>query len=168
MQEQTLTFSHNGCNYPPYVAQEDEKLLSLHNAAEKAFREAFKELNLPLEDFYIDFHLLNNALIRTDQRTLHYLMYHDGMRMNELKQIAVFSYWVLRFKPINRIAGGPTNINEKVVLSWISKSIKLFRSKNKKPARNFGSRMEKDLLYAFTYRDISYDYMTILVESLAE
>jgi len=161
-----VKFKHNGEEYPPYVPPSEEKLLRLCGLAEKAFAYAINELGLTIKDYYLDFNVLYSALIRTDQRVLHYLMYHNGMKMNELKQIAVFSYWILRFKPINRMAGGLVNLNEQIVISWIFKSVKLYRAKKNIPAGVFSDKLKSDLLYALTYRDISYDYMTMLIEGL--
>ncbi|MCL2577481.1 MAG: hypothetical protein FWE27_05460 [Defluviitaleaceae bacterium] len=162
------SFKHNGFDYSHYAQLPEDKLLKYVDRADWAFKLAFDELGIDINKYYIDFHSTIEALKRTDQRKLHYLMYHNSMEMNELKRIAVFSYWVLRFKPINRIVGGPPDINEKVVLSWIFSSIKKFRKETSIPHRVLSPRVRKDLLYALTYRDISYDYMTILVESLAE
>lgn len=161
------TYEHNGRHYPPYVPPSDEKLLRLHAKAENAFVCAFKELGLNPTEYYVDFHLLNNAFIRTDQRELHYLMYHRGMKMNELKRIAVFSYWVLRLKPVHRLAGGPININEQIIVDWLLKSANLYRSKKGMPPVEFSNKLKKDLIYAATYRGISYDYMTMLIDGLA-
>ena len=161
-------YRFNGFEYPPYMPPSAERLLEIHGIAEKAFHAAFDDLGLVISDYYIDFHLLNNALVRTDQRRLHYLMYHRGTRMNELKRIAVLSYWVLRFKPINRKAGGCVDINERVVLNWIFKSINNARAKTKRGKSGVSDRFKRDLLYSLTYRDISYDHMTTLIEALAE
>ncbi|MCL1882645.1 MAG: hypothetical protein FWF81_02695 [Defluviitaleaceae bacterium] len=95
-------------------------------------------------------------------------MYHNGTKINELKRIAVFCYWVLRLKPITRIAGGPSNINEQVVLQIIIGSIKNYRLKMNLKSDKFSAKLKNDMLYSLTYRDISYDYMTLLIEGLAE
>ena len=161
-------FRHNDCDYPAYKPPDDSYLLKNLNLVIDSFSMGFQELGLDKNEYYVDALLVTVALIRTDQRKLHYLMYHNGMEMNELKWIAVLSYWMLRFKPINRIAGGPIDINEQVILCWVFRAIRNYRQKSSKPVVNVSERLKRDLLYAFTYRDISYDYMTILVESLAE
>ena len=89
------------------------------------------------------------------------------MKMNELKQIAVFSYWVLRLKPVQRICGGPVNINEVLVMNWLFKAINLYRIKVNRTRTVFTDKLKNDLLYTVTYRDLSYDNMTMLIEGLA-
>ena len=93
-------------------------------------------------------------------------MYHKGMKMNELKRIAVFSYWMVRFKPVHRISGGPIDVNEQVVVSWFFKAVRNYQAKKGLPVVSFNEKLKKDLLYAITYRDISYDYMTMMIEGL--
>lgn len=159
-------YKHNGIKYPPYVPPSDAALLEMHTKAEKVFEYAFKELGWNLSEYYIDFHRLNDAFIRTDQRVLHYLMYHNGMKMNELKRIAVFSYWMVRFKPVHRVSGGPIDVNEQVVVSWFFKAVRNYQTKKGLSVVNFSEKLKKDLLYAITYRDISYDYMTMMIEGL--
>lgn len=161
-------YMHGTLWYPVYVPPSDDVLYPRLEKAKKALSCAFTELGLDINDpnVYIDFDVIHNALIRTDQRMLHYRMYHDGMVMSELKRIAVFSYWVLRMKPINRLEdGSPRNINEKVVLSWIVKAIGKYRRKRGLPDV-FCAGLLNDLTYNFAYRDISCDYMTMLIEVL--
>ena len=167
MSESTAPYEHNGEYYPAYTPPSDEQLLSMCARAEQAFLRTFNEIGLISKDYYIDFNVFNEALIRTDQRKLHYMMYHSGMIMNELKRIAVLSYWIIRLKPIHRIAGGPIDVNEQVVIDWIFKSVATYRKRMNLPKPEFGEKLKADLLYALTYRDISYDYMTLLVEGLA-
>ncbi|MCL2187359.1 MAG: hypothetical protein FWC16_00975 [Defluviitaleaceae bacterium] len=130
-------FEFNGALYSYYVQEPEEKLLERHAFAERMVGKAFRELGININDYHVDGALLNTAIIRINQRKLHYLMYHNGMKINELKQIAVFSYWVLRLKPIHRIAGGRENINEQVVMNWLFKANKLTSKKTKQAQNNF-------------------------------
>ena len=159
-------YEHNGETYPPYVKPPKAQLIKQSGKAFELCVDILKELKLNPAEFYVDDVLLAEALIRTDQRVLHYLMYHKGMRMNEAKRLAVFAYWLLRFKPIHRQAGGSTDINEKLVTHLIFKSVDIYRTKKGLPMAKLSPKLKNDFLYTATYREISYDYMTMFIEGL--
>jgi len=161
------TYSHNGRDYPPYVCPSNEEILRRFKLIEKYLIEACQSLGLNLHDYDVDFHLIRKVILRTDQRKLHYLMYHNNMRMNELKYGAVMVFWILRFKPIQRPTGGRININELIARELILRVVKNFRHLSNIPRKEFTDRVKHELLYFITNRDISYDNMTMLVESLA-
>jgi len=127
---------HNDVLYPSYAEMSDEKHIERLMLAKSMFEKSFQEIKLDITKHYIEFHLVSDAIARTDQRKLHYLMYHDGMMMNELKQIAVFSFWILRLKPIHRLAGGPIDVNEQVVLNWFFRAVISYRNKKGIPQKS--------------------------------
>jgi len=161
-------FDFNGRMYPPYVEPEKAIKFKTLKTTAAMLIETFNKLGLNVADYYIDFNGIENAVVRTDQRKLHYLMYHDGMEMDEIKQAAVFAYWMLRLRPIQHITGGINDINERVVLSFLFTVVNNYRKIKGMPKKTFSDKLKKDMLYAVTYREISYDYMTLLVQSLTE
>jgi hypothetical protein len=162
--------AHHGRAYYEYEPPPEKWVFDEFEKAEKIFGYIFKKLGLVITDYYIDDRTLYEVLKRADQSVLHYRIFHNGTEINELKRAAIFSYWVVRLKPVNRIEKGLFNINERIVLELFFSAINAHRRKTGKPLVIIDERLKSlknDLEYTFTYRDISYDFMTMLIESIA-
>jgi hypothetical protein len=159
---------HRGITYPTFRNPTEDELLGEYNKLENNFI-AFLDTNgWSRKDFHIDPVHVFSALIHLDKRVLHYKMYHNKMVIDEVKRVAVLSYWLLKFKPIQRISGGPNNINERFVMYLIFEIIRIYRGERKLPEKSFTPALKRDLAYAITNRDISYDCMTMIISSLTE
>jgi len=119
---------------------------------------------------------LIEVIVRVDKREAYFHFFHNRMEINERKQIALFAFWILKFKPFRitdiRYQDKINNVNEEfatyLIYTMLYRAEKLDvtfdwdtdrRSSNLK---NFTRKLE----YAFRYRDISMDAMLLLVESI--
>ncbi len=162
---------HNGLAY--YVYKEPGKY-ELNKALvdyELLLAKWLKRIGLDPNDCHIDITSMVEALVRMDQRELHYKMYHNLMSWNELKQTAALCCWILKYKPIRPEISAKSiyweRINETFCLYLIMCAIKKYRALQNLPALALGRKNVVELIYLFKHRDISCDALAVVIETLA-
>jgi hypothetical protein len=163
-------FSHNGAHYSTYEPPQKPALVE----SLKSFRIYFKKFcdtfKFSESDFCVDESLIVRCFVRVDQRKLHYRMYHDGTVINELKEAALLSYWINHYKPIARIKPSICTVdtfNAMFAIYLVMSIITAYRSAKKIPRIKITDEIFHDLRYTIGERNMSYDSMVLLVETLA-
>jgi len=130
-----------------------------------------KTKNLDINKISIDEEKLIEICVRTDQRKLHYKMYHGVVLMNECKEAAVLAYWFVRLKPLTYDMGdgvyATSHLNELFALFLITSIIHYVRGENGKSGNFTENRLLVDLFYTLKFRPIMFDDLTLMVDSLA-
>lgn len=153
----------------------DGELLSFYDHFENLFVEFLEELKYPSDTKYsIDSYALIDAIVRVDKRKAYFWCFHN-MEINERKEVALYAYWFLKFKPFsicdNRFADRKQTsyINELFAIYLIS-SILLF---DEDEFAEIGVSNSKDkftyldkLLYSLRYRCFTIDSFMILIDSI--
>ena len=108
-----------------------------------------------------------------------YFEYFHHLNISDFKELALYCFWIIKIKPLHFDNDNATeqekiafkSINEKFALFYI---IKTFRSlaendsKTQKKINNFFTEQYMyELIYSFTYRDISKEALILLVETMA-
>ena len=162
---------HNGLVYYTYKEPDKADLNSALIDYELLLAKWLKRIGLNPNDYHIDVTSMVEALVRTDQRELHYKMYHNLREWNELKQIGVLCYWILKYKPIRPEIGARSiywdRINETFGLYLILCAIRKYRALKSLPALSLGRQNIFDLIYLFKNRSTSYDSLVAVIETVA-
>jgi len=123
----------------------------------------------------VDARAVVEMLVRIDKRTAYYSYFHSGNKIHELKRAGSLIYWLIKLKPFRItderiIKGGIDLIDEAFHLN---ESFAIFLTYS--ALRNFGklktipqkdSDIQKNLLYAFKYREMPQDAIMTLTYSL--
>jgi len=162
---------HNKTYYPRYRPPSALATLVAFGEIENLFERFCDKIGKDVSRFFVDREKIYDVLTRVDQRKLHYKMYHDGVIINELKEVATLAYWIVRFKPwvyLNEEDNYETsNANELFAMYAIISTINSYRSCQSLPAFMLSSRISNDFLYTLETRLISIDEMVLLVDALA-
>ena len=114
---------------------------------------------------------------KVDQRK-RYFKYFHGLDMSEYKEVALICFWYIKLRPISICCKEITpqelksyeSINEKLAVYLLLSTFRAILN-DKKLATQQLDRLPKkyisELIYFFTYRDISKEAMILLVESMA-
>lgn len=154
-----------------YEPMTDTELLSLLALLEEQFRRFVAYSGYPDDLKYsISRRDLVDAVMRVDKREAYFYYFHNKMEINERKKMALYVYWILKFKPFkvtdNRYVDKKREscVNEAfavyMICSILFDADKLSDTSSKKET------FYKKLMYAFRFRNISIDAMLLLVESI--
>lgn len=158
-----------------YTDIPDEELLFIYDEFENQFVKFLEEIKYPSDTKYkIDSYALIDAIVRVDKRKAYFWCFHN-MEINERKEVALYAYWFLKFKPFsicdNRFADKKQTacINEMFAIYLIS-SILLFDDDkfaevNVSKANDKFTYFDK-LLYSLHYRCFTIDSFMLLVDSI--
>lgn len=126
-------------------------------------------------DFRLNFPMLYRIMERIDQRKDYYLYFHSNhkhiMRMSQAKEVALFCYWFLKYKPLSFdlayddamfFADNGYTLNELYVAYVLITFIVGLDEKNEK---FFNAASVATLTYSMTNREISKEAMILYVES---
>jgi len=116
-------------------------------------------------------------ITKVDQRKKYFIFFHH-LNISDFKELALYCFWIIKLKPLCLIKEDATDsdklafasINEKLA---IYKIINTFRSlaengKQRKVIDDFFSDAYiHELIYSFTYRDISKEALILLIETMA-
>ena len=137
-----------------------------NNFIEKYERTPYKEFLLNKED-------LIEIIKRVDKRKDYYFYFHeiDDGNMSEYKEVALKSYWIIKFKPFhmkNRLSDLYEYVNEQFALYLIFSILHRELENVGRKLRLPSERYIKDFLYSMKYHDISKEAMIDIIESFAE
>lgn len=162
---------HNGADFPSYEMPSDNDLKVMLSEFHYLFEMFCERMDLSLSDISVDEKLVIKALIRLDQRRLHYKMYHNGTIINELKEVAILCYWLIKYKPIIILEDGvytTSKINEVFALFLILSTIVEYRFTQGLPEAVIQADMIQHIMYTLRNRASTFDSMVILVDALAD
>lgn len=126
---------------------------------------------------YVNEDVILSIIVKVDQRRKYFKFFH-GIDMSEYKEAALNSFWYIKLHPLNiesrELAKHPPkvydSINEKLALYIILKTLRAMLETNKMSTQRLDELPQKyidELIYSFTYRDISKESLILLTESMA-
>lgn len=118
-----------------------------------------------------------SVITKVDQRKEYFKFFH-GLNMSEFKEAALIAFWYMKLRPINlrskEFAAKSLKeydaINEKLAVYYILKTLRIMLYKNNKSPNELDSVSKKyinELIYTFTYRDVSKEALIMLIETMA-
>lgn len=124
----------------------------------------------------VNLSIIGRISIRVDQRKDYYMYYHSTeekiMQMSHEKEMALWSYWVSKYKPIRFINPEDDEVFFSMHGCTISDAfaayiiISIVCANNKKRAKYFKDDVVLDLYYDFANRDFSKEALISRVEDL--
>jgi len=126
---------------------------------------------------YVNENILLSIIVKVDQRRKYFNDFHN-LDMSEYKEGALHSFWCIKLHPLSacqrEFAGNPPriydSINEKLALYIILRTLRAMLKKHRlstKKLDELPAEYLDELVYFFTYRDISKESLIMLVESMA-
>ena len=144
-----------------YIAQNVNTIISIA----KLFCRAF---NIDSKKFKINVSALKDLIIRVDERKLYFFIYHNGMKPNECKILALFVYWTLKLRPFwlltdENNSDFAAQINEKFCAYVFMQILyKINPQKCNEVARN---GFLKELAYSFRFRDLTKESLYLIFDA---
>jgi len=114
--------------------------------------------------------LLNNVLVRYDQRHEYYRLYHGNLYLSEIRRAGLLAYWIVKYRPFTvkmKETGKWSQarlINEAIALHIIFGQIVKLTDRKLRVAQDFQAR----ILHAFREHDLSKEAFMLIAESLYE
>lgn len=157
-----------------YQAEKRAVLQSNSNALLKVFFKYAEKHELRAEDICMQRILVPRIISRVEKRESYFLVFHNQMHINEIKQAALTAYWILKLKPFMIQSDDPLlkhkfcRINEGFALFYLCSVFEQCAQINHKRTREFSDKLMDEILYAFTYWDLSKESVILIAEVLAE
>jgi hypothetical protein len=157
-----------------YISPQEEILKKKSNALIEQFSKYAQQVGLLPENVCIQRTLLPRIILRVDKREGYFRIFHDQTQINEIKQASLVAYWILKLKPFMINTKDPEKshrycrINEGFAAFYLLSAFKQCSKKNGTIVRNLSERLVDELMYAFTYWDLSKESGILIAESIAE
>ncbi|MBD5452858.1 MAG: hypothetical protein HDR30_00830 [Lachnospiraceae bacterium] len=128
-------------------------------------------------NIYINEKAVMAIIAKVDQRRKYFEFFH-GLNMSECKEVALICFWYIKLQPICAVEKSVLehdikwmdSINEKLAVYYIIVSLQAMlesRGLSIQKLEELPTKYIKELVYSFTYRDISKEALILLVESIA-
>ena len=157
-----------------YAPPEEKTLKNKANELIKQFAKYAEGVGLPFENVYIQRTLLPRVILRVDKREGYFMVFHKQTRINEIKQAALVAYWLLKLKPFMVNAKTPEashqfcRINEGFATFYLLSAFKQYVATNGATVTNLSERLLEEIMYAFTYWDLSKESVILIAETIGE
>lgn len=157
-----------------YVPLCEEELRKKTNDLVAQFIKYAQSQKLSPEEVGIQRALLPYVIVRVDKRKKYFLTFHEGTKINEIKQAALVAYWILKFRPFMVCSEDPiyvrdfVRINEGFALFYIlSACTQCAKKRGVVPTEPTG-RLIDEIMYGFTYWDLSKEAIILIAETIGE
>lgn len=118
-----------------------------------------------------------SVIVKVDQRRKYFEYFHK-LKMSEYKEAALNAYWIIKLQPLSvssqkLIKEQPKeydSLNEKLAIYYIIKALRGALKESNRPSTaldDLPKQYINELIYTFTFRDISKEALIMLVESMA-
>lgn len=157
-----------------YVPPVQSVLMQKSNDLVKQFSKYADAIGLSPKEVCIQRAILPRVILRVDKREGYFVVFHKGTQINEIKQAALVAYWIIKFKPFMITSDDPervhhySHINEGFAFFYILSACKQYAEKNHYTMRDVSSRLKDEIMYAFTYWDLSKESVILMAETIGE
>lgn len=160
-----------------YKSLEEEDFKCLWNKHKKIIEGFVANNGYDPKVICINENVVMSIIAKVDQRKKYFEYFH-GIEMSEFKEMALIQFWYIKLKPISIYSKEESvlnskvfeDINEKLALYYMLATYRKLLKKaslSTQPLDKLSKAYLKELLYSFTYRDISKEALILLVESIA-
>lgn len=157
-----------------YVPPVQSVLMQKSNDLVKQFSKYANAVGLASGEVCIQRAILPRVILRVDKREGYFVVFHKGTQINEIKQAALVAYWILKFKPFMVNSDDPkrvhhySRINEGFAFFYILSACKQHAEENHYIMRDVSNRLRDEIMYAFTYWDLSKESVILMAETIGE
>lgn len=135
------------------------------------------ENNYDLSKVFVNEKVVLSVITKVDQRQKYFKFFH-GLDMSEYKESALVAFWYIKLRPImirsekfaERLPEEYDSINEKLAVFFLLRTLRVMLVKRHKSESELDSLSKEylhELVYTFTYRDISKEAIIMLMETMA-
>lgn len=160
-----------------YQPLKEDELQILWNKHKNIIESFIENNNYSSDNVYINEKAVMAIIAKVDQRRKYFQFFH-GLNMSECKEVALTCFWYIKLHPICAVEKATfeqdiryfDSINEKLAVYYIIITLQAMLENQGMSIEKLESLPEKyikELIYSFTYRDISKEAMILLVESIA-
>lgn len=164
----------NGAEEIIYMPPVQSILMQKSNDLVKQFSKYASTIGLSPEEVCIQRAILPRVILRVDKREGYFVVFHKGTQINEIKQAALTAYWILKLKPFMVNSNEPkrahhfARINEGFAFFYILSACKQCAEREHYTMRDVSTRLRDEIMYAFTYWDLSKESIILMAETIAE
>jgi hypothetical protein len=152
--------------YSDYAPPPPEKIHEWGIAFKAIYQRVCDDLKLDLNKYHLDVEALREVFIRSDKRYLHYIMYHNGTKMDEIKRLSEIVYWAMRLNVITRKTDNPDDAGVRILASFFMYALAGWCGKKGYAFSTLDENAHDYLIYALKYRELSRDALVLLAEGL--
>jgi hypothetical protein len=102
---------------------------------------------------------------RIEKRRIYFHIYYNGCKMGELNEGALMCFWIIKLTPFHFNGISNNILNAKIALCLFL-NVLHYHTQKEKIKLNITEKMVNDIYYAFRFRDLSKEAITILAGSL--
>ncbi len=130
--------------------------------------------DIPQKEIAVQRVLMPLIFTRVDKREGYFAIYHNQTKINEIKQAALVVYWILKLRPFMYTGVSPAlvkqfrRINEGFSMYYLFGVIKACAKTLNHDFKRPSDELVDELMYAFSYWDISKEAMIQIAETLGE
>ncbi len=141
----------------------------------KIYIESIPELDFA-SDVVLNKTLIGEAAVRIDKRREYFVIFHDETEINEVKEAALWAYWIIKFRPIGikqeklsqlsgELQAQLEHINESFAVFLIYSAV--MRETARCNVRfSINKEYTKKISYAFRYWHLNKSALMMIAESL--
>jgi len=151
-----------GCRYknPP-----DEEIIAYYGKIQEWLESYLKLHGIAIESVHADLRLIGNAIVRVLKRKDYYMVFHNGVKLSEVKEASLLAYWIVKYRPFTITSDvsdrNPLNINEGFATFIILSSLPNVKN-------TLSGEYIKSFVYGLQYWDLSKEAMMLIAETLHE
>lgn len=160
-----------------YVALSESTLQKRWDKHKNIIEDFLSENKYDHSKLFVNEKVVLSVITKVDQRQKYFKFFH-GLEMSEYKEAALNAFWYLKLRPImfrseefsEHLPEEYDSINEKLAVYYLLRMLRLMLIKHRKSEEELDSLPKKylrELVYTFTYRDISKEALIMLVETMA-
>ncbi|MFG6335590.1 MAG: hypothetical protein K1W20_09035 [Lachnospiraceae bacterium] len=160
-----------------YQPLSEEELNVLWNRHKQVIESFIENNHYDSNKIYVNEKAVMAIIAKVDQRRKYFEFFH-GLNMSECKEVALICFWYIKLHPICAVDKSVLendikyldSINEKLAVYYIIVSLQAMLESRGLSAQKLDElppKYIKELVYSFTYRDISKEALILLVESIA-
>lgn len=157
-----------------YLPPEEKVLHQKSNELLAQFAKYAKQHELTSSDVCIQQSLIPLIILRVNKREGYFVVFHEQTKINEIKQAALVAYWILKFRPFMIITNDPDRshefrrINEGFAAFYLLSAMKQYAVDQGITVTKLSKRLVDELMYAFTYWDLSKEAGILIAETIGE
>lgn len=162
----------NGETHYKYISpSKDEMYLQISKFDELIYQFISYHEDLDEKTFLVDYGAIGCILVRIDQRKEKFKIFHDDTIMNEMKEVALWAYWIIKMKPFKIIQADMLKkyryINENFATFLILSVLKEEANRNNQTFE-LSEEYSHKLMYSLKFWSLSIDSFISMVEALNE
>lgn len=160
-----------------YAALSESELQNRWDKHKNIIEDFLSENKYDQNCIFVNEKVILSIITKVHQRQKYFKYFH-GLDMSEYKEAALNAFWYIKLRPImfrsdvlaEQLPGEYDSINEKLAVYYLLRTLRLMLIKHKKSEDQLDTLSRKylrELVYTFTYRDISKEAIIMLIETMA-